>query len=118
LLEVTDPKLPILQEEVFGPVLTMMVFDSEAEAVQLGDDSEYGLSASIWSRDVDRPFRVAREIDAATIWINDWAMFWDELEDGAFKRSGNGRMDGQTAIDDFLEYKHIAFSSGVIARAA
>jgi betaine-aldehyde dehydrogenase len=118
LLEVTDSKLPIMQEEVFGPVLTMMVFDSEAEAVQLANDSEYGLSASIWTRDTDRPFRVARDIDAGTIWINDWAVFWSEFEDGAFKRSGNGRMDGQTAIDDFLEIKHIAFNSGVIARAA
>lgn len=50
-----------------------------------------------------------------TIWINDWAVFWGEFEDGAFKRSGNGRMDGQTAIDDFLEINHIAFNSGVIA---
>ena len=115
LLEVTDPKLPIMQEEVFGPVLTMMVFDSEAEAVQLANDSEYNLSASTWTRDADRPLRVAREIDAGTIWINDWAVFWSEFEDGAFKRSGNGRMDGQTAIEDFLEYKHIAFNSGVIA---
>jgi betaine-aldehyde dehydrogenase len=67
---------------------------------------------------VDRPLRVARGIDAGTIWINDWAMFWSEFEDGAFKRSGNGRMDGQTAIDDSLEIKHIAFNSGVIARVA
>jgi betaine-aldehyde dehydrogenase len=116
LLEVTDPKLPIMQVEVFGPVLTMMVFDSEEEAVQLANDSEYGLSASTWTRNVDRPFRVAREIDAGTIWINDWAAFWSEFEDGAFKRSGNGRMDGQSAIEDFLEIKHIAFNSGVIAR--
>jgi betaine-aldehyde dehydrogenase len=117
LLEVTDSKLPIMQEEVFGPVLTMMVFDSEAEAVQLANDSEYGLSASIWTRDVDRPLRVAQDIDAGTIWINDWAAFWSEFEDGVFRRSGNGRMDGQTAIDDFLEIKHIAFNSGVSARA-
>jgi betaine-aldehyde dehydrogenase len=54
----------------------------------------------------------------APIWINDWAVFWSEFEDGAFKRSGNGRMDGQSAVEDFLEIKHIAFNSGVIARAA
>ncbi len=73
LLEVTDPKMRIMQDEIFGPVLTMMVFDTEEDAVRLANDSEYGLAASIWTRDIDRPLREAREIDAGTIWINDWA---------------------------------------------
>jgi betaine-aldehyde dehydrogenase len=115
LLEVTDSKMTIVQEEIFGPVLTMQVFDTEAEAVALANDSEYGLAASIWTRDVDRPLRVARELDAGTVWINDWAVVWDEFEEGGFKRSGNGRLNGLTAINDFLEYKHIAFNSGTIA---
>jgi betaine-aldehyde dehydrogenase len=72
--EVTDPKMTIVQEEIFGPVLTMQVFDTEAEAVTLANDSEYGLAASIWTMDVDRSLRVARELDAGTIWINDWAV--------------------------------------------
>jgi acyl-CoA reductase-like NAD-dependent aldehyde dehydrogenase len=116
LLEVTDSSLPIVQEEVFGPVLTMHVFDTEAEAVSLANDSEYGLSASVWSRDVDRPLRVARALEAGTVWINDWANIHDEFEEGGFKQSGRGRLRGQAGLDDFLECKHIAFKPGTINR--
>ncbi len=74
LLEVTDSRLPIVQQEVFGPVLTMQVFDTEAQAVALANDSEYGLAASVWSRDAGRALRVARAIQAGTVWINDWGL--------------------------------------------
>jgi betaine-aldehyde dehydrogenase len=114
LLEVTDSSLPIVQQEVFGPVLTIQVFDSEAEAVSLANDSEYGLAACVWSRDVDRPLRVARALQAGTVWINDWANIHDEFEEGGFKQSGPGRLRGQAGLDDFLECKHIAFKPGTI----
>lgn len=116
LLEVTDSSLPIVQQEVFGPVLTMQVFDTEAEAVELANDSEYGLAASVWSRDVDRPLRVARALQHGTVWINDWANMHDEFEEGGFKQSGRGRLRGQAGLDDFLECKHIAFKPGTIKR--
>jgi betaine-aldehyde dehydrogenase len=107
LLEITDHSLGIAQQEVFGPVLVTQVFDTEAEAVALANESEYGLTASIWSTHVDRPMRVARRIDAGTVWINNWAVVHDETEEGGYKASGLGRMNGLAAMDDFVEYKTI-----------
>ena len=113
-LWVTDPRARIVQDEVFGPVVTMQVFDTEAEAVALANDSEYGLAAIIWTRDVDRPLRIAREIEAGTVWVNDWVMMRDEFEEGGYKQSGRGRLRGMAGLDDFLEYKHIVLRPGTI----
>lgn len=112
LLEVHDSALPIVQQEVFGPVLTLEVFDTEAEAVHRANATEYGLSASVWSRDIDRPVRVARALNAGTVWINDWGTMNDAFEEGGFKQSGQGRLRGLAGLDDFVEYKHIALKYG------
>jgi betaine-aldehyde dehydrogenase len=112
LLEVDDPSLPIVQNEVFGPVLTMQTFATEAEAITLANDSEYGLSASVFSSDIDRPLRVALALEAGSVWINDWAKLHDQFEEGGFKASGVGRMRGFAVIDDFVEFKHIRLTPG------
>jgi betaine-aldehyde dehydrogenase len=112
LLEVTDASMAIVQDETFGPVLTLQVFDTEEEAIALANDSQYGLAAAVWTRDIDRPFRVGRKIAAGTIWINDWAVVYDDFEEGGFKQSGLGRLNGMAAIDDFIEYKHITWTHG------
>ena len=68
------------------------------------------LAASIWTRDVDRPMRIARERQVGTVWVNDWAMMRDEFEEGGYKQSRRGRLRGLAALDDFLECKHIVLN--------
>lgn len=112
LLEVNNAELPIVQQEVFGPVATLQVFETEAEAIALANNNDYGLAASIWTRDVDRPWRVAKAIHAGTVWINTYAQIFPQFEEGGYKQSGSGRLNGEAALEDFLEYKHITFNPG------
>jgi acyl-CoA reductase-like NAD-dependent aldehyde dehydrogenase len=118
LLEVDDPDMTIVQEEVFGPVLAMQTFDTEAEAIALADNSRYGLSASVWSRDVDQPLRIAKELQAGTVWVNHWGVTFDEFEEGGYKDSGQGRLNGLASLEDFTEYKHIALRPGSVGRTS
>ena len=115
LLEVSDNSMSIMQNEVFGPVLTMQTFATEAEAISLANDSEYGLSASVFSRDVDVPLRVALGLESGSVWVNDWARLHDQFEEGGLKASGVGRMRGFAVIDDFIEFKHIRLQPGTAA---
>lgn len=107
LLEVADQSLAISRDETFGPVQTLCAFDTEEEAIALANDSDYGLSACVWSRDIDRPIRVARKLQAGLISINSWANIALEFEEGGFKASGAGRLGGLASIEEFLEYKQI-----------
>ena len=108
LLAVTDSTMPIVQAETFGPVQTIQVFDTEDEAVELANDSEYGLNACVWSRDVDQPVRVARRLDVGLVSINSWANLAVEFEEGGYKASGLGRLGGMASVEEYLEYKQIA----------
>lgn len=109
LLEVADNNADVVQKEVFGPVLAMQVFDTEDEAVAMANGTEYGLAASLWSRNLDLQVRMARALDAGTVWINGWAALSDQFEEGGFKQSGLGRMRGLAVLEDFIEHKHISF---------
>jgi acyl-CoA reductase-like NAD-dependent aldehyde dehydrogenase len=108
LLEVDDPTTPIVQQEVFGPVATFEVFATESDAVRLANITEYGLAASIWSRDVDRPRRIGRQLRAGTVWTNTWAVVVDQFEEGGFGQSGLGRLNGLRGLEEFQEYKTYA----------
>lgn len=111
LVEVDDLNAPIVQHEVFGPVATFEVFDTEAEAITRANATEYGLAASIWTRDVDLPLRVMREIKAGTVWTNTWAIVHDMFEEGGFKQSGLGRLNGLRGLEEFQETKHFVHAA-------
>jgi acyl-CoA reductase-like NAD-dependent aldehyde dehydrogenase len=113
-LEVTDQKMPIVQEETFGPVVTMQRFATEQEAVALANDSIYGLGASIWTRDLSKALRIAPRVQAGMVWINEWGALSEDTEEGGSKQSGLGRLNGVAAIDDFTEIKTITLNPGLM----
>ena len=114
LLEVDDNSMKIVQEETFGPVATVQVFDTANDAIALANDNIYGLAASVWSQDVDLPLKIARELQAGTVWINSWAQVNDEFEEGGYKFSGIGRLNGLAAMHDFIEVKHVFHAAGTM----
>ncbi len=103
----TDPDQPIWREEVFGPVVSVLPFVDEAEAVQLANDSDYGLSGSIFTRDLDRGLRVARAVQAGNLSVNSHSSvrFWTPF--GGYKQSGLGRELGPDAANAFTEEKNV-----------
>lgn len=107
LIEVQDLHSPLIQQEIFGPVATFETFSNEDEAVQRANATQYGLAASVWTRDGARALRVAQRIDAGTVWANDWAQILDQFEEGGFKGSGIGRLNGPGGLAEFQEVKHI-----------
>ena len=105
------PDSPVVREEVFGPVLTVHRFADEGEAIRLAEDTEFGLAAGIWTRDLDRAWRVGRAVRSGTIWINTYHHFYPEAEVGGFRSSGLGRQQGIDGLLEFTETKHLNFDS-------
>jgi aminomuconate-semialdehyde/2-hydroxymuconate-6-semialdehyde dehydrogenase len=97
----------VLQEEIFGPVVTVTPFDSEAEAIAFANSTRYGLSATVWTRDLSRAHRVAASLDAGTIWINCWLLRDLRVPFGGMKESGVGREGGFESLNFFTEAKNV-----------
>lgn len=105
------------QEEIFGPLVVVETFETEAEAVTRANNTVFGLSASIWTLDGARALRVARALRNGTVWINDHNRLFAEAEMGGYRRSGLGRLHGLDALLDFTEQKHVYQNVGVVACA-
>jgi aminomuconate-semialdehyde/2-hydroxymuconate-6-semialdehyde dehydrogenase len=97
----------VLQEEIFGPVVTITPFDGEAEAIAFANATRYGLSASLWTRDLQRAHRVAAALDSGTVWINTWLLRDLRVPFGGMKESGVGREGGSESLNFFTEAKNI-----------
>ena len=110
LLEVEDVNTDIVQKEVFGPVATFEVFDTETDAISRANATEYGLAAGIFTNNINISRRVSREIHAGTIWTNTWAAINDGFAEGGYKQSGIGRLRGPLAITEFQEAKTVVHS--------
>ncbi|MBL7716280.1 MAG: aldehyde dehydrogenase family protein [Bdellovibrionales bacterium] len=101
------PTARIAKEEIFGPVLTIIPFDTEEEAIRIANDTEYGLAAGVWSKNIQKALRVVREIRAGITWINHYHPTFNEMPWGGYKQSGTGRELGLHGIEGYLEIKQI-----------
>jgi betaine-aldehyde dehydrogenase len=99
----------IAQEEIFGPVVSIIPFEDEEDAARIANETEYGLAAAVWTKDVKKAFRLARKIKAGTVWVNAYGKTFAETEYGGYKQSGIGRERGIEGLLEFTQLKHIYF---------
>jgi betaine-aldehyde dehydrogenase len=102
-----DNRARIAQEEIFGPVLVVIPFEDEADAVRLANDTPYGLAGAVWTRDVFRGVRVLKQIRAGILWLNTYHPTYNEAPWGGYKQSGFGRELGPYGLEQYLETKQI-----------
>lgn len=97
----------VVKEEIFGPVCHIQVFDTEADVIEMANDSEYGLAAAIWTQNISRAHRVSHQIETGIVWVNDWYLRDLRTPFGGVKRSGLGREGGLYSLNFYSELKNI-----------
>jgi 1-pyrroline dehydrogenase len=102
-----DQRSEIVQDEVFGPVVTVQRFSDEEQAIAWANDVRFGLAASVWTSDAGKGMRVAKAIQFGTVWINDHFMLVSEMPHGGFKESGYGKDQSMYAVEDYTVVKHV-----------
>lgn len=102
----------LARTEVFGPVVVLMRFDDEDDAVRLANDTEYGLAAGVWTADVKRAHRMVSRVRAGTVWVNNYRVLGHTQPFGGFGSSGTGREMGIDALDAYTENKSVWLDTG------
>jgi len=97
----------IAQEEIFGPVMSVLKFSSEEEAYRIANDTQYGLAAGVWTSDLARAHRASRALRVGTVWVNTYQMVYPSVPYGGIKQSGHGRMLGAPSLDEFTQTKSV-----------
>ncbi|MEO1926565.1 MAG: aldehyde dehydrogenase family protein, partial [Gammaproteobacteria bacterium] len=97
----------VIREEIFGPCCHIRPFDTEEEAIQLANDTEYGLASSVWTENISRAHRVAAQIDSGIVWVNSWFLRDLRTPFGGMKGSGIGREGGVHSLEFYTELKNV-----------
>jgi aldehyde dehydrogenase len=103
-------KMRVFQEEIFGPVVSVTTFKDEAEAVAIANDTEFGLGAGLWTRDINRAYRVGRAIKAGRVWTNCYHLYPAHAAFGGYKKSGVGRETHKIALEHYQQTKNLLVS--------